>query len=427
MEVQDLRILDYYQVLDELKRITENSEFVKQPSAHTVCDNIEIPYYTLGKGENHIVVCGGTHGSEIISVDFVLRLMEAMSKKEGVYSDIDLNQYTFHFLPLHNPEGYIVSTSAIRTLIGRDATQEEIEKISKEYFMAYRQDDINAKNNPNDKSQKNHQHMFERATYECIPEEFKELRESIKKIYSNPEVPKGSIIVHRGNGLGEETNRSTLVSALTNETDSIYGPNRYNNININIPGPLGTAPTNKDVVENKFLKSLLEKLYKEGKYCGMLSYHGTGGLIYSKLSNDDEKLVDGQMPDQYLEGKYRKNVVNRILTRNYHEDTKYTTPNGSEKPGYRTVQTPSLKDIDENLRMDYPAVLLIELSYMGGNPIGPLGDKDNNYIPTMEHNLVAAHNFFKNCRYLKDIMYGKVELIDEEVSNEWEQEHGKTL
>ena len=37
--------------------------------------------------------------------------------------------------------------------------------------------------------------------------------------------------------------------------------------------------------------------------------------------------------------------------------------------------------MDKKLRIDYPAVLLIELSYMGGNPLGPLGDKDNNYIP----------------------------------------------
>lgn len=418
-----MRILDYEEVLSELDRITSNPEFQKQPSEHTECDSIEIPYYTLGHGDNHIVVCGGTHGSEIISVDFVLRLMDSMGNRKGPFKDLDLDKYTFHFIPVHNPEGYIISTSAIRTLIGREATEDEIEKISKEYFMAYRQDDINAKNNPEDKSQKNHQKMFEQATYECIPEKYPMLREKVKEIYSNPEVPKGSIVVHRGNGLGQETNRSLLYRALLDENASSYGPNRYNNININIPGPLGVAPTRDILVENKFLRQLLERLYKEGKYCGMLSYHGTGGMIYSKLSNDDELLIDEDLPEEYQRDKYIKSVINRALATKYHDDTKYITPNGSEKPGYRIVKDPSLKDMDETFRLDFPAVLLIELSYMGGNPIGPLGDRENNYNPTMEHNLEAAAHFFEYCRILKGAMYGTVDLIDKDVSEEWEEEH----
>ncbi len=417
-----LRILDYDQVLDEIDRITKNGEFEKQPSEHTECDNIEIPYYTLGHGSNHIVICGGTHGSEIISVDFVLRLMEEISKKEGPFKNIDLSDYTFHFVPVQNPEGYIISTSAIRTLIGKEASEEEIEKISKEYFMAYRQDDINAKNNPDDKAQKNHQKMFENATYLCIPEKYPMLRESVKKIYSNPDVPKGSIVVHRGNGLGIETNRSPLYEALREPTDSHYGPNRYNNINIDIPGPLGVAPKT-DIRENRFLRNLIDKLYREGKYSGTIIYHGTGGMIYSKVTNDDERLIEGELSEEYYKQKYIRSVINRVLSRKYQEKTKYTTPNGSEKPGYKIINNPSLKDVDERLRLDYPAVLLIELSYMGGNPIGPLGDKDNNYIPTMESNLEATCEFIRDCKVLKDVMYGKVDLIDQEVSKEWEEEH----
>ena len=417
-----MRILDYDEVLSELDRITSNGEFEKQPSEHTECDNIEIPYYTMGHGPNHIVVCGGTHGSEIISVDFVLRLMDSISKREGEFANIDLNEYTFHFIPVQNPEGYIISTSSIRTLIGREATEEEIERMSKEYFMAYRQDDINAKNNPEDKSQKNHQKMFENATYECIPEKYPELRESVRRIYSNPDVPKGSIVVHRGNGLGTETNRSPLYNALKEPTDSDFGPNRYNNIDMRIPGPLGVPPKT-DIRENKFLRGLIDRLYKEGKYCGSIIYHGTGGMIYSKVSNDDEVLLEEDLNDEQKRDKYIKNVVNRVLSRKYQEKTKYTTPNGSEKPGYRIVKDPSLKDVDERLRLDYPAVLLIELSYMGGNPIGPLGDRDNNYIPTMEHNLEATAEFIRNCKILKEVMYGKVDLVDKEVSKEWEEEH----
>ncbi len=418
-----LRILDYDEVLEELDRITLNNGFVKQPSEHTECDNIEIPYYTLGTGDNHIVICGGTHGSEIISVDFVLRMMDALSKKEPPFENVDLNEYTFHFIPVQNPEGYIISTSAIRTILGRDATEEEIERVSKEYFSAFRRDDIHARENPEDKSQKEHQKMFEHVTYECIPEKYPQLRESVRRIYSNPEVPKGSIVVHRGNGLGGETNRSPLYRALNNEGENVYGPNRYNNINQTIPGPLGVPPEREDVRENKFLRGLIDRLYKEGKYCGTLIYHGTGGMIYSKLSNDDEILVDEDLSPEYQRDKYIKSVINRALSRKYREDTAYIAPDGSQKTGYRIVKTPSLKDFDERLRLDYPAVLLIELSYMGGNPLGPLGDKNNNYVPTMEHNLEAASHFITRAKSLKDAMYDKVDLVDQEVTDEWIEEH----
>lgn len=419
----ELRILDYEEVLNELNRITKNPSFKKMKSVNTVCDNIEIPYYTFGNGDNHIVICGGTHGSEIISVDFVLRLMEAISKKEKPFDNLD--DFTFHFIPVHNPEGYIVSTSAIRTLIKRGTSEEEIEKISKEYFMSYRQDDINAKNNPDDKSLKKHQKMFEDVTYECIPKKYPMLRKNIKNIYSNPLIPKGSMVVHRGNGLGIETNRSTLSKALTNKNDSIYGTNRYNNIRIDIKGPLGIFPLKENIVENKFLKDLLEKLYKEKKYCGMLTYHGTGGLIYSKISTDDENYIFDEVDENYIKDKYTKNVINDFLARKYQEKTKYTTPNDSEKPGYRIIKNPSLKGFDEVLRHKFPGVLLIELSYMGGNPLGPLGDKENNYIPTIKYNFLATYDFFKNCKNLKDVMYGEAYLFDEKVSKEWEEDHKK--
>ena len=128
MENMKLRILDYYDVLDEIKRITKNKMFKKEKSINTDLDNIEVPYYTLGKGNNHFVIVGGTHGSEIITTDFVLRLMEEISKKQGVFFNIDLeNDYTFHFIPIHNVEGYIISTSSIRTLIKKDFSEEKIE------------------------------------------------------------------------------------------------------------------------------------------------------------------------------------------------------------------------------------------------------------------------------------------------------------
>ena len=48
---------------------------------------------------------------------------------------------------------------------------------------------------------------------------------------------------------------------------------------------------------------------------------------------------------------------------------------------------------------------MVELSYMGGNPLGPFGDKENNYIPTIENNFVAFMNFINECKKNKEYMY----------------------
>lgn len=418
----DLRILDYDEVMDEIERITSINNFVKQKSIKTSLDKIEIPYYTLGNGNNHIVIVGGIHGSEIISVDFVLRLMESISKGEEAFKDILLDGdegFTFHFIPLLNIEGYIVSTSAIRALLPRNSSEEEIENFSKQYFLAYHQDDINSLKNKNDKSQKLHQKIFDKVTYECIPDTFPNLKKSIKEIYSDHSIPRGSIVIHRGNGKGEETNRSLLGHVLKDE-NSAYETNRYNNINRDIPGPLGVIPDNT-LLENKFLRKLITKLYNNGNYCGTLLYHGTGGLVFSKVSDEDEELFDFELNEAYEENKYMYQVINRILARKYHNDTKYIMSNGLEKRGYEIIKTSTLKDEDEILRQKFPAILTIELSYMGGNPIGPLGDKYNNYIPTININLSAAHNFFKTARLLKRVTYGTIDLIDYEVSKEYEE------
>lgn len=418
---KNLRILDYQEVLNEINRITKDKRFIKQKSFKTKLDNIEVPYYTLGTGSSHIVIVGGIHGSEIISVDFVLRLMENISNGEEVFQDIflDKDEFTFHFIPVLNIEGYIVSTSAIRTKLKRDDSEEKIESLSKQYFLAYKKDDINSKNNPSDKSQKLHQKMFDDVTYECIPECFPNLKKKIKEIYSNPKIPRGSMVIHRGTGSGVETNRSVLGHVLKPKENK-YKTNRYNNIDRDIPGPLGVIP-DKTLIENLFLRELITKLYNRGEYCGTLLYHGTGGLVFSNVSDDDKDILDFEFNEFYEKEKYKIQVINRILARSYQKSTSYIIGNGLKKSGYEIIKTSNLVDEDEILRHKFPAILTIELSYMGGNPIGPLGDKYNNYIPTIEANLAAAHNFFKTSRLLKSVIYDNIYLIDYEVSKEYEE------
>ena len=45
----------------------------------------------------------------------------------------------------------------------------------------------------------------------------------------------------------------------------------------------------------------------------------------------------------------------------------------------------------------------------------------------MEHNLISTYYFIKTCKFLNEAMYLKIDIIDNEVSNEWEKALGKTL
>ena len=58
--------------------------------------------YIIGNGKKDLFIVGGTHGSEIISVDFVLQLLKNLPDLK----DYDPNLITLHVIPLQNPEGF---------------------------------------------------------------------------------------------------------------------------------------------------------------------------------------------------------------------------------------------------------------------------------------------------------------------------------
>lgn len=377
-------IIDYEIVK---KRLKEMPNIQKQKSIKTNL-GYEIPYYTYGKGENHIVIVGGTHGSEIISVDFVLKVMDMVSNKKEPFKSFDENTYTLHFIPLQNPEGFIASTSAIRTLISENMSLEQMEKVCKKYYELYKQDDTNTKNNPNDRSLKLHQQMFIDANVNCIPDKHQYLKHTLNNIFSNEKIPKGSMISYRANGSGIELNRNVPINSgiedIKNNQEK-YGSLRYNNIPTTVPGPIGIPC--KDVnnfeyePENKFLNNLLDKLYKENKLKYCLLYHGTGGAIYYKPLFDAYKNDLTKEKQKYIE------TINKKLAIKYSEITNYNLIEDEDK---------NVKSYDSYLRTIYPGILLIELSKMGGNPIGPYGDIKNNYLPTIDINLKALKELFEN-------------------------------
>ena len=143
----DYEILDYDKYYRRLSSICNNpsNKFNVQrlePLGQTKC-GFDIDHYKIGNGHIHIVYMGGCHGNEIIGVDYVTQLMGNIALGLGDYESFDPDLYTIEFIPCQNPEGFFTTTYALSSRM-KNMSPEEIEKFSKQYYLAYRQDDVEA-------------------------------------------------------------------------------------------------------------------------------------------------------------------------------------------------------------------------------------------------------------------------------------------
>ena len=349
-------ILDYnkcQKLMDSFNNtiITEVS-----PIGYTSNEKLPIRHFILGNGSKQVVVAGSQHANEIITVTFVLNLMSYLVKNNIVFEDL-----TIHFIPILNPEGYVVISSAIKEKLGKNATDNEITKFCFDYYKAYREDTRNKES-----SIKQHQKLFEDINEKSI-KEYSILKDSVGEILIPH--PKGSIIDWASNGSGIDLNSNTKENIKEPKT---YNKSlAYNNLRVDIPSPIGHPGHNQSKnftqeVEVISLQQLLDKLKNN---CTMfLNYHSVGGLIYQRPENDDKFITS----------------YNYILSKFYQENT---IKNASK---YDIVKGQSGKAISVNdqLRQKYPGNILVELSPMGGNPIGPFGDP-NNIKNTIESNIYS--------------------------------------
>lgn len=423
-------ILDYEQVLEKLAEVEKKSNglIIKCPNCPKTNCGYEIPHYTVGKGNKHIVLVGGVHGNEIISVDFMIKIMEDIANNEGYFKNLDLNDITLEILPINNPEGYIISTSAIRTRIPRNMEDFEIERICLEYYTKFRSDNIKAREEkiknipPETRSLKEHQEMFKDAYYTCIDDKHKLLKDSVKKIMETTSFPAGAMIDWKANASGVEPNKSWLMNpsiySIQQGIES-YGYNNFNTIKNNVPGPMGVPSLDSknfvQAIETKYIDDLLNKIVANKNYCGFISYHGTGGYLEFEpsWSFGDEIVTD--------EDRYRRTGISYLLAKNYIEKTTadMIMPDGQIKEmTYGLIESDPL-GYDEIIRALYPAQLLVELSKVwGGNPIAPYGNK-NAYNTTIESNKKALSSTIKLMSKLKEFIDEKIDFAfnEEEMNN----------
>ena len=394
----------YHKRLENIINNAKNRVTIHESIAKTNC-GFDVEHYSIGNGPHHIVVVGGTHGCEIIGVDFVTKLMEEISLGRGEYKDIDLNYFTFDFFPLHNPEGFIISTSAVDTLIKDSMTGEEKEAKCKEYYLAFRQDDINSIRKEHQDEPKLHHKMFENVTWECIPEKYKQLRENVKMMYEYYKFPNGSIIDWRSNGSGVELNANTPDNQRFERVKNgeiEYGSLRYNTICQSFPGPMGVP--SKDPINFKFepenfsLFEFIANLHAKEEYYGMFTYHGTAGAIVYKPYNFSDFDYLYAESGKLKERNYSEQI-NSMVANSYQIDTTYKTS------GLSMVDNVGLSGCGDLLRSVYPGVILVELSKMGGNSIAPYGDIFGNYRNVINNNLKAFASSLKTIQSLERLMY----------------------
>lgn len=348
-------ILDYetcQKIMDSYKGIITERE----PIGWTANEKLPIRHFTLGSGPKQVVVTGGQHANEIITVTFIIELMNYLSKNNIVFEDL-----TIHFIPMLNPEGYVVISSAIKEKLGKNSTDSEKIKFCFDYYKAFRNDTIN-KDNPF----KQHQKLFEEINSSSI-RDHNILKDAVGEILIPH--PKGSIIDWASNGNGIDLNSNTAVNIKKDK--ELNKSAAYNNLRLDIPSPIGHPGNNQSKnftqeIEVISLQQLLDKLKNS---CTMfLNYHSVGGLIYQRPENDDKFITS----------------YNYILSKFYQENT---IKNASK---YDIVKGQSGRAISVNdqLRQKYPGNILVELSPMGGNPIGPFGDP-NNIKSTIESNIYS--------------------------------------
>lgn len=362
-----------------------NSELIKEvePIGYTEIEKLPIRCFKLGNGKNNIVVSASQHANEVISTTFIIYLMNYLKNNHIIFEDLSI-----YFIPILNPEGYIINTSAIRSKIARNENTDKFIKYCCEYFKNYQYD------RENNFSEKLHQKMFEDVDYKILDKKYVILKDSTGEILKNH--PKGSIIDWASNGNGVDLNSNSIYKKVSEY--EFNRSNAYNNIRVDIPSPIGypgetNSLTFEQELEIKSLKKLFEKLNNEGKIIGYLNYHSAGGVIFQR-PEDNNNLFSI--------------AYNYLLSKYYQEHT----IKNDRKYGIVEKSSGKVISVNDTFRVTYSGNLLIELSAFLGNPIGVFKERDN-FKNTIESNIKSFIYTMENITKIYGISKELVSKIED--------------
>ena len=352
------KILDYDEMNDILDGLDSKIIKKKKPIGYTYF-GYPIDHFVYGHGKYHVIITGGTHSSELISNVFVIKFMEKLCNKE-IY--IDENLYTIHFIPIVNPEGTIIVTSAIRSLIPRNISDEE----EQTYCLAYYRNSYiegNYVNKYGDRDYKLQQMMFRHATPDILDDRHKVLKDYLNKLFKENDLPIGCMINWSSNGRGVDLNSNIENSSLINRVEhgeEIYASLHLNNIRRDKLGPLGCPYFSKKgeiEKENEALLNFYSKIKTEYNLIGSFIYHSCGDIVY------------------YLgEAKKKNPWVN--LTKEDKEKNYKVAKIYADKTGYKLDGLEIYTTMDSKLKSLFPVTLLIELGGVRATPLSQFMDLD---------------------------------------------------
>ena len=95
-------ILDYEQVNQILDNFSKDKKFIELSDLGNTEKYLPIRHFKVGNGKSDIVITGATHGSEIITTDFILKLKSDIKNNEKEWNNV-LKEFTIHLIPMLNP------------------------------------------------------------------------------------------------------------------------------------------------------------------------------------------------------------------------------------------------------------------------------------------------------------------------------------
>lgn len=124
-------VISYRKIENILNILCMNNKCIRKEVIGKTAFGYNITEYEIGDGKNHVLLIGATHGLEIITSYFLLEFLITILNYKKIH-----NKYTFHFIPVLNPEGYIISSCNVLQNI-KSLSNYEFEILSKKYMDTY--------------------------------------------------------------------------------------------------------------------------------------------------------------------------------------------------------------------------------------------------------------------------------------------------
>lgn len=359
------KILDYNQMLETLKRCDQGEVKRAQPIGVTRF-GYPLEHYVYGHGEEHVIITAGTHATELIGNCFLLHFMEQLSQGK---IHLDKEKYTIHFLPILNPEGTIIVTSAIRKLIPT-----EMSEVTEQFYCTTYYGNCKM-----DQELDTHMHldMFSNVTIDDIDDTHMGLKQHLKRLDDLYHYPKGFMIEWTANGSGIDLNANVESTRYLKETlngEEVFASGRRKQFCMTYPGPYGCPTLGKEFQlepENRALYEFYEQISKQHQFIGSIIYHSCGGEVV------------------YLDQLDIKNPW-RDMSRSWYQMSKSSAHIYGKEANYKVRPNVSFTTVDTKLKTYFPNTLLVELTPMGGTPLAQFVNSELQlYEKTLSYNTKA--------------------------------------